>query len=270
MDAARLSLNQITVNALSLPEAVDACGRHGIPALAVWRDKIAEVGLARAAALVRDAGLHVSSVCRGGMFTDPGADRTRVLDDNRRAVEEAAEMGADVLVLVCGPLLDTDLPAARGRVRDGVEALLPFAREAGVALGIEPLHPMMISARSVVSTLGQALDLAEELDPSGGALGVVVDAYHVWWDPTLPEQIARAAGRILGYHVSDWLPGTNDLLLDRGMMGDGLIDLPGLSAQVAAAGWTGPVEVEILSADLWRQDADDVLRTVRTRFEECV
>ena len=136
MDAGRLSLNQITVNALSLPEAVEACGRHEIPALAVWRDKIADVGLARAASLVRDAGLHVSSVCRGGMFTDPAADRAAVLDDNRRAVEEAAELGADVLVLVCGPLLDTDMPAARDRVRSGVEALLPFAREAGVKLGI--------------------------------------------------------------------------------------------------------------------------------------
>lgn len=270
MDAGRLSLNQITVNALSLPEAVEACGRHEITALAVWRDKIADVGLPRAASLVRDAGLHVSSVCRGGMFTDPAADRATVLDDNRRAVEEAAELGADVLVLVCGPLPDTDLPAARDRVRSGVEALLPFAREAGVKLGIEPLHPMMIAERSVVSTLGQALDLAEDLDAAGDDLGVVVDAYHVWWDPALAEQIARAAGRILGYHVSDWLPRTTDLLLDRGMMGDGLIDLPALSAQVAAAGYAGPVEVEILSADLWRQDVDDVLRTVRKRFEECV
>ena len=267
MDAGRLSLNQITVNALDLPAAVAACERHQVPALALWRDKIAAVGLERAVRLVRSAGLRVSSVCRGGMFTDPAAGRAAVLDDNRRAVDEAAALEADVLVLVCGPLHDTDLPGARARVRDGIAELLPHARAAGVRLGIEPLHPMMLSERSVVVTLRQALDLAEEL---GEDVGVVVDAYHVWWDPDLDAQLARAAGRVLGYHVSDWLPRTTDLLLDRGMMGDGLIDLPRLSQRVAATGYTGPVEVEVLSSRWWARDADEVLRTVRERFEACV
>ncbi|NYD21439.1 sugar phosphate isomerase/epimerase family protein [Kineococcus aurantiacus] len=264
MDTARLSLNQITLNTLGLPEVVEICERHGIGSLAVWRDKVAAVGLDRAAALVRSAGLHVSSVCRGGMFTDPTVD---VREENRRAVEEAAALGADCLVLVCGPLLDHDLAAARGRVHDGIADLLPHARAAGVRLAVEPLHPMMISRRSVVNTLAQALDLSDALD---GEVGVVVDAYHVWWDPELDAQVARAGRRVLGYHVSDWLPGTADLLLDRGMMGDGLIDLPRVSRLVADAGYTGPVEVEILSTRWWAEDPDDVTRTLRKRFEEFV
>ncbi|MEZ0165729.1 sugar phosphate isomerase/epimerase family protein [Kineococcus sp. LSe6-4] len=271
MDTARLSLNQITLNSLDLPAAVAACERHEIGSIAVWRDRIAAVGLERAVDLVRSAGLHVSSVCRGGMFTDPAADPAAVLDDNRRAVEEAAALEADALVLVCGPLLDRDLPGARARVRDGIAALLPHARAAGVRLAVEPLHPMMIGVRSVISTLGQALDLSDELggDP-GEDVGVIVDAYHVWWDPELAAQIARAGTRVAGYHVSDWLPQTSDLLLDRGMMGDGLIDLPHLSGLVADAGFTGPVEVEILSQRWWAEDPDDVARLVRKRFEECV
>ncbi|WP_432503131.1 sugar phosphate isomerase/epimerase family protein [Kineococcus arenarius] len=271
MDTRRLSLNQITVNSWSLEQAVAGCVRHDIGAIALWRDKIAAAGLPRAVELVREAGLRVSSVCRGGMFTDPSADPAAVLDDNRRAVEEAAELGADTLVLVCGPLVDKDLPAARTRVRDGIAALLPHAAAAGVRLAIEPLHPMMISVRSVVVSIGQALDLVEELEPAHpGHLGVIVDAYHVWWDPALEQQLQRATGKVFGYHVSDWLPGTSDLLLDRGVMGDGLMDLPRLSAQVAATGFDGPVEVEVLSSRWWAEDPDDVLRLVRKRFEEFV
>jgi sugar phosphate isomerase/epimerase len=262
MDAARLSLNQITVNSLGLPETLDACVRHDV---ALWRDKIAAVGLERAVDLVAASGVHVSSVCRGGMFTV--GDPADVRADNRAAVEEAAALGADALVLVCGPLADRDLAGARSRVRAGIAELLPHARDAGVALAIEPLHPMMIAERSVVLSLRQALDLCDDL---GEGVGVVVDAYHVWWDPELDAQLERAAGRVLGYHVSDWLPRTSDLLLDRGMMGDGLIDLPRLSGLVAAAGHTGPVEVEILSTRWWAVDPDDVLRTVRTRFEQFV
>ncbi|WP_432561227.1 sugar phosphate isomerase/epimerase family protein [Kineococcus sp. SYSU DK003] len=267
MDLGRLSLNQITLNSLGLPEAVAACERHEVGAIAVWRDKIAAVGLDRAVDLVRSAGLHVSSVCRGGMFTDPAADPAAVREDNRRAVDEAAALRADSLVLVCGPLLDHDLAGARARVQDGITELLPYARDHGVRLAIEPLHPMMISRRSVISTLAQALDLSDALD---GEVGVIVDAYHVWWDPDLETQLARAGARIAGYHVSDWLPGTADLLLDRGMMGDGLIDLPRLSALVADAGYRGPVEVEILSSRWWAEDPDDTVRTLRKRFEEFV
>ena len=265
MDPARLSLNQITVNSLGLPETLDACVRHDVGAVALWRDKIAAVGLERAVGLVADSGVHVSSVCRGGMFTT--GDPADVRADNRAAVDEAAALGADALVLVCGPLADRDLAAARGRVRDGIAELLPYARDKGVSLAVEPLHPMMIAERSVVVTLRQALDLCDDL---GDGVGVVVDAYHVWWDPDLDAQLARAHGRVRGYHVSDWLPRTTDLLLDRGMMGDGVIDLPRLSGLVAAAGYDGPVEVEILSSRWWAEDPDDVVRTARKRFEEFV
>ena len=265
MDPARLSLNQITVNTLGLPEALDACVRHDVGAIALWRDKIAAVGLDRAVELVAASGVRVSSVCRGGMFTT--GDPADVLADNRRAVDEAAALGADALVLVCGPLTDHDLAGARARVRDGIAALLPHALAAGVPLAIEPLHPMMITERSVVVSLRQALDLCDDL---GEGVGVVVDAYHVWWDPDLDAQLARARGRVRGYHVSDWLPRTSDLLLDRGMVGEGVIDLPRLSAAVAATGYDGPVEVEVLSTRWWAEDPDEVVRTARKRFEEFV
>jgi sugar phosphate isomerase/epimerase len=264
----RLSLNQITVRPWSLEEVVKGCARHGIGSLAVWRDKLAEVGVTRGATMIRDAGLRVSSLCRGGMFTDPAVSAPTALDDNKRAVDEAAALGADVLVLVCGPLQDTDLPAARRRVADGVAALMPYAESAGVMVGIEPLHPMMISERSVVVSLRQANDLVETVGSAN--LGVVVDAYHVWWDPDLEREIHRATGRVLGYHVSDWLAETTDLLYCRGLMGDGLIDLPGLSAAVEKAGYRGPVEVEILSHELWRRDGDRVLDDVTDRFTRYV
>ena len=200
LDPARLSFNQITANHLSLAAAVEACAAAGIGWFGPWRHKL----VADAAARIRESGLRVSSLCRGGFFpADGDAGQAERAQDNRIAVEQAAELGTDVLVLVCGPAPDGDLESARRQVLEGIEALLPHAAEHGVRLGIEPLHPMMIAERSVVVTLAQALDLAERFDPA--TVGVVIDAYHVWWDPELERQIARAAGRILGYHVSDWL-----------------------------------------------------------------
>lgn len=269
MKAERLSLNQITVEQLSLPEMVTACAELGIVNVGLWRHKVAEVGLAQTAKLVLDNGLRVSSLCRGGMF--PAVDEPdarRRADDNRRAVDEAAELGADVLVLVCGPAHDRDLARARGQVRDGIAELLPYAQASGVRLGVEPLHPMMISARSVVVTLAQANDLVAVFDSSW--LGVVIDAYHVWWDPELADQLRRAAGHIVGFHVSDWLQDTPDVVYGRGLMGEGMIDLPGLAAAVEAAGWTGPVEVEILNKQIWARDPGELLAEVQQRFVDHV
>jgi sugar phosphate isomerase/epimerase len=243
----RLSLNQITVNRLSLRDAVGACRESGIPSIAVWREKVAEIGLPEAARILEDSGLFVSSLCRGGFFTD--ADAT---SENRRAVEEAAGLGAEVLVLVCGglPVGSRDLAGARARVAAGIEELAPYAIELGVRLGIEPLHPMYCSDRSVVSTLGQALDLAAPFPAEN--VGVIVDAYHVWWDPTLEETLARAAGRIAGFHIDDWVvPLPAGVLLGRGLPGEGVIDLPRLAASVFAAGFDGPVEVEVLNERVW-------------------
>jgi len=255
IDPARLSLNLMTVDHWSLAEAVERCASAGIATIAPWRHQL-DAGSART---IRDAGLAVSSLCRGGFFTSPGAD-----DDNRRAVEQAAELGAPVLVLVCGPPAGTDLAAARATIAAGIERLLPFAADHGVRLGIEPLHPMMVGERSAIVTLGEALTLARSFDDP--PVGVIVDAYHVFWDPRLDDELAGAAGLIAGYHVSDWLVPTQDLLAGRGLMGDGIIDLPRLGGLVAAAGYDGPVEVEVINPTLAAVPGDELLADIIARF----
>jgi sugar phosphate isomerase/epimerase len=266
---ARLSLNQITVDQWTLPEVVEGCVRAGITTIAPWREPVAEVGLDAAARLIADAGLSVSSLCRGGFFPAASEDeRRRADDDNRRAVDEAAALGTDVLVLVCGPPRGRDLPGARAEIAAGVERLAPYAAQHGVRLGIEPLHPMMIGERSAIVTLGEAVDLALRFDAD--QVGVVVDAYHVWWDPALERELTRAAGRIVGFHVSDWLVPTPDLLQGRGMMGDGIIDLRRLRHLVEAAGYEGPIEVEVINRDLWRLPGDELVALTCERFAAAV
>lgn len=261
----RLSLNQITTNRWSLKEAVEGCARAEIPEIALWRHKIEEIGLKESKRIVRDAGIKVSSICRGGMFpAATEAERKDRIDDNRRAVDEAAELGTDVLVLVCGPAPNKDLAGARKMVADGIEELVPYAKERGIKLGIEPLHPMYAAERSVIVSLAQANDLAEKYSPD--EVGVVVDVFHVWWDPDMFNQIARAIGRILGYHVSDWIVPTPDLLMGRGMMGDGVIDLHPIRLAVEEAGYKGPIEVEIFNQEIWDQPGDDVLALMKDRY----
>ncbi|WP_198371026.1 sugar phosphate isomerase/epimerase family protein [Roseomonas rosulenta] len=258
-----LSLNTITVKALTLAQCIEACARHGIPGISPWRDVLQAMGTQAAAKHIRDAGLKVTGLCRGGMFNLPGA-----IDDNRRAIEEAHAIGADCLVMVCGglPQGSKDLPGARAIMRDGLHAILPEARAAGVTLALEPLHPMTCADRSVLSTLGQALDLCDEL---GEGTGVAVDVYHVWWDPDLARQMARAKGRIAGFHVCDWKVPTTDLVFDRGLPGEGVIDIPAIRAMAEASGWGGGVEVEILSSHWWAQDPEAVLREVKARHALC-
>ncbi len=269
---ARLSLNQKTVDSWSLRDAVAGCVAHGFPSLGVWREPLADVGLPAAVRMVRDAGLRVSSLCRGGFVTDPDERMRRAShEDNRRALDEAAELGAPCLVIVPGglPAGDRDLPAARARVADAVEALVPHALETGVRLAIEPMHPIFAADRGVLSTLAQALDLAEPLPVE--AVGVVVDTFHVWWEPGVEQQIARAGDRIAGYQVCEWItPLPSDALLSRGMMGDGHIDFRHLTACVAAAGYRGDVEVEIFNADVWAADGNAVLDTIARRYVELV
>lgn len=261
----RLSLNQITTRGWSLPEAIDGCTRAGIAAIGLWRDKIAEVGLDAAVALVRDAGLRVSSVCRGGFFvTDDPEERARRRADNRRAVDETAAFGADTLVLVCGGQGDLPLASARDMVSDGVADLAPYAATCGIRLAIEPLHPMYCADRSVIVTLGQALDVAEAFPRE--QVGVMIDTFHVWWDPHVKAQIARAADRIAGFQVCDWLVPLPDVLLGRGLMGDGPIDFRDLVNAVDAAGYDGPIEVEIFNRAIWDAPADEVVAAVKERF----
>lgn len=266
----RLSLNTATTKRWNLSEAVDGCVRAGIGGIGLWRDRVAEAGLSAAAALVRRSGLHVSSLCRGGFFTAADAQgRAHALDDCRRAIEECAALEADVLVLVCGglPPGSRDLPYARSLVRDALAVLAPRAAELGVRLGIEPLHPMFCADRCVVSSLGQALELAEPFPAA--VVGVIVDTYHVWWDPHLDAQLARAAGRIAGFQVCDWiLPLPADVLLGRGHLGDGCVDVRRIAERVHAAGYRGYVEVEIFNDTVWARPGDETVRTVRDRFAE--
>ncbi|MFG2066830.1 sugar phosphate isomerase/epimerase family protein [Micromonospora tulbaghiae] len=269
---ARLSLNQRTTQRWSVAEAVDGCVRAGIPAIGLWREPVAENGVPAAARLVADAGLRVSSLCRGGFLTAADeAGRIEALADNRRAIDEAAALRAACLVLVVGglPPGSRDLAGARQRVADALAELAPYAAERGVRLALEPLHPMYCADRAVLSTLGQALDLAEAFPAE--QVGVVVDTFHVWWDPDVWRQIARAGTRIASFQVCDFLtPLPADVLLGRGMMGDGHIDFPPLRRAVEAAGYSGDVEVEIFNAEVWATDPDRVLATMTARYVDRV
>ncbi|MGN6487905.1 MAG: sugar phosphate isomerase/epimerase family protein, partial [Devosia sp.] len=235
-----------------------------------WRDQVAAAGLREAASIVRANNLRVTGLCRGGMFpADTAAGRQAAIDDNRRAIDEAAELDADCLVLVVGGLPGTskDIGEARKMVADGIAAILPHARASKVPLAIEPLHPMYAADRACVNTVDQALDIANHV---GEGVGVAIDVYHVWWDPNLSAAIARAGseGRIYAHHICDWLVPTTDMLLDRGMMGDGVIDLRAIRTMIETAGYHGPQEVEIFSRDnWWKRPGDEVVRTCVERFE---
>ncbi len=277
-----LSINTATLRRQAdLVGIVEACARAQIRAIDPGRDQVAAVGLPRAVKAVKDAGLQLSGYCRGGMFTADSARLAEARDDNRRAVDEAAELGAPCLVLVVGGLPQysrlgsapsKDLVAARMQVEEGIARLLDYARSAGLSLALEPLHPMYAADRACVNTLAQALDICDRLDPARtGGIGVALDAYHVWWDPALWDGIARAGkDRLLAYHVCDWLVPTRDMLNDRGMMGDGVIDLKRLRAAVEAVGYAGFSEVEIFS-DAWgERPLAEVLDVCIARHKEVV
>ena len=273
-DLERLSLNTATTKALTLAEAVEVAARARLGWVGLWRDRVAEVGVDRAARLVQDAGLRVSSLCRGGFLTalDPAGKQT-ALEDNRAAIDEAATLGTAELIMVVGGLPDgdRDLAGARARVAERIADLVPYATDGGVRLVLEPLHPMYAADRAVISTLAQALDLAAP--HPADAVGVVVDTFHVWWDPALAEQVARAGreGRLASYQVCDFnLPIAADPLLSRGMMGDGVIDFAAITRMVAATGYHGPVEVEIFNADIWAAPADGIVETMTERWRTLV
>jgi sugar phosphate isomerase/epimerase len=260
-----LSLNTATIRKQwTLAQAIEGCARHGIRGISPWRDQVAQMGLSQARKSIREKNLTVTGLCRGGFFT---AKDWR--DDNRRAIEEARELGAQCLVLVVGGLLpgSKDLGRARQLIQEGIATILPEAKKAGVPLAIEPLHPMQTAERACINTLEQALDICDAL---GDGIGVAVDVYHVWWDPKLQDQIARAGKRILAHHICDWRVPTRDLLNDRGMMGDGVIDLPLIRSWVESAGYAGFQEVEIFSElDWWKRDPDEVLSTCKERHARC-
>ena len=281
-DPSLLSINTATVRAQwPLPDTIAALARQGIRGISPWRDQVAAAGLDDTARRIRDAGLTVTGLCRGGMFPAPDREGRRAAhDDNRRAVDEALTLGAQCLVLVVGGLpkdrggqiVSRDLAGAREMVRDGLGSLYEYAHGAGMPLAIEPLHPMYAADRACVNTMAQANALCDELAPDGtDGLGLAVDVYHVWWDPLLRAELIRAGerNRLFAYHICDWLVPTRDLLNDRGMMGDGVIDLPLIRGWMDAAGYRGMHEVEIFSAqDWWKRDGDEVLLTCRRRHAE--
>ncbi|KOU01756.1 sugar phosphate isomerase [Streptomyces sp. NRRL F-2295] len=269
-DLARLSINQETIKQWSLEELAEGCAKAGIGRVGLWRAPVQAYGVERTARLLSDAGIGVTSLCRGGFFTalDP-AERARALDDNRAAIDEAAALSTDTLVLVSGglPPGSRDLHGARERVADALAELAPYAAECGVRLAIEPLHPMFASDRCVVSTLGQALDLAERFPAE--QVGVVVDTYHLWWDDRAPADIARAGagGRIHAFQLADWItPLPAGVLLGRGQLGDGSVDFRAFRSAVESAGYDGPIEVEIFNEALWAREGAEVLAEVAERY----
>jgi sugar phosphate isomerase/epimerase len=282
-----LSINTATIRKqhgteMPLDQIIEAVAARGIRAISPWRDQVAAIGLHRTSQLVKKYGLELSGYCRGGMF--PAADEAGLkaaLDDNRRAVDEACELNAACLVLVVGGLpgalagkaAHKDIARSRQQVKDGIAQTLEYARAKRMPLAIEPLHPMYAADRACVNTMEQALDICDELDPErSGALGVAVDVYHVWWDPKLEQQIARAGkDRILAFHVCDWMTPTVHLLEDRGMMGDGVIDIPRIRRWVEAQGFEGYSEVEIFSTgNWWKKDHGEVLDTCIARHKSAV
>ena len=279
---AHLSINTATLRKqLALPAIIEACARRKIAAICPWRDQVQAAGLAAIARQIKDAGLVLSGYCRGGFFTAAdAAGRRAALEDNRKAIDEASALGAPCLVLVAGSLpgalqgapTSNDIGFARSQVHDGIAATLECAKGAGMPLAIEPLHPMQAAERACVNTLEQALDICDALDPGRtGKVGVALDVYHVWWDPKLQAQIARAgAKRLLAYHVCDWLVPTRDLVNDRGMMGDGVIELKKIRGWVEAAGYLGFAEIEIFSDHWWSVPADGVLDACMTRHRGVV
>ncbi|MFT4261921.1 MAG: sugar phosphate isomerase/epimerase family protein [Nocardioides sp.] len=264
----RLSLNQKTTNSWSLPEAVEGCVRHGIGSIGVWREPLADTGLEKSARLIRDAGLRVSSLCRGGFLTGIEESlRRAAIEENLRALDEAHTLDAACLVMVVGglPPGSKDLPGARARVAEAIATLAPAAADAGVRLALEPMNPIYAADRGVCSTLGEALDLAEQF--TAEQVGVVVDSFHVWWDPQLEAQVARAGKRIASFQVCDWItPLPADTLLARGMMGSGHIDFRHHLDLMTKAGYDGDIEVEIFNAEVWATDPDSVLETMKFRF----
>jgi len=277
-----LSLNTATVRKQGdLVQIVEACARHGIRAIDPWRDQVAAIGLDRAVRAVHDAGLELSGYCRGGMFTSDAARRIEVRDDNRRAIDEAVALGAPCIVLVAGGLpqysrpgsvASKDIVKARAQVADAIAEMLVYAQDARMPLAIEPLHPAYAADRACVNTTMQALDICDQLDPQRtGALGVALDVYHIWWDPEVLPQIARAGReRLLAFHVCDWMVPTKDILNDRGMMGDGVIDIRSLRSAVEVEGYSGYSEIEIFSNAWWDRPIDEVLQTCIERHRKVV
>jgi sugar phosphate isomerase/epimerase len=265
----RLSINQYSIRQWDLAQLIQGCRSNGIKTVGLWRDKINAVGLEKARELLQESGIAVSSLCRGGFFPySSDQERIKTIAENQRAVDEAAALGSPLLVLVCGGIALAGLDRSREMVREGIAGLTPYAQARGVRLGIEPLHPMFTANRSVIATLEQANMLARDFPAD--TVGIVIDAYHVWWDPNVYQEIDRAGRRIFAFHVSDWLAPPPDFLNGRGLMGDGCIEFGKLIAAANRAGYSGPIEVEIFNEQLWSLPGNEALSLIKKRFAEFI
>src|SRR5258708_31181133 len=263
----RLSINHYSVRELTVEQLAEECRQLRISYVGLWREKVRELGIERAKALIDQAELRISSLCRAGFFPyDDAAQRQKSIEENRKAIDEAAVLGAQLVVLVCGGIAAAGLSASREMVAEGIANLVPYAAERGIRLGVEPLHPMFAADRSVIVTLAQANELAAHFPAD--VVGIVVDAYHVWWDPALETEIGRAADRIFGFHLSDWIVPLPDILNGRGLMGDGYIELPRIAALIEQAGYHGPIEVEIFNQTLWQIPGQTALERIKERFTD--
>ena len=263
MDLSRLCIHTITTKPWPIETAIERFSARGVAAMTVWRDALEGRDIAATGKRIRDAGMDVVSLCRGGFFpAETAAARQEALDDNRRAIDEAAALGAPLVVLVCGALPGQPLDVSRGQIRDGIEAVLPHAQAAGVKLGVEPLHPLYADSRSAVNMMAQANDICARIDSP--FVGVVVDVYHLWWDPDLEREVRRCGqmGKLFAFHVCDWRTPTEDLLNDRGLMGEGCINIRQIRGWVEEAGFDGYNEVEIFSDRYWAMEQGQVLERI--------
>ena len=268
-DLSQLCIHTITTKPWNIEEAAKNFSAEGVKGITVWRDALANRDIRQTGQLLRDHGLEIVSLCRGGFFPKKEKEKRKLaIDDNLKAIEEAAELGAPMIVLVCGADPSQSLDDSRKQIQEGIETILPQATAAGVKLAIEPLHPMYADTRSAINTLAQANDMAEQINSQ--YVGVAVDVYHLWWDPFLEQEIKRCGenDHLFAFHICDWNTPTTDMLNDRGLMGDGCIPVNKIRSWVEATGFNGFYEVEIFSTKYWQQDQSQFLKKIIKAYKE--
>ncbi len=268
-DLSQLCIHTITTKPLSIEEAAKNYSEEGVKGITVWRDALANRNIRQTGQLLRDHGLNIVSLCRGGFFPNKEKEKRKAaIDDNLKAIDEAAELGASLIVLVCGADSSQPLEDSRKQIKEGIETILPAAVAANIKLAIEPLHPMYADTRSAINTLAQANDMATQINSP--FVGVAVDVYHLWWDPFLQQEIKRCGenNHLFAFHICDWNSPTTDMLLDRGLMGDGCIPVNKIRSWVEDAGFDGFYEVEIFSNKYWQQDQTHFLKKIIKAYKE--
>lgn len=268
-DLSKLCIHTITTKPLRFSQACSAYAEKGVKGITIWRDAIRDIPHAKVKKMLSDHGLDLVSYCRGGFFPHPDKSRRgEAIEDNKKMIDEAKAIEAPMIVLVCGAHPDQSLEVSRNQIREGIEAILPFAEKTGIKLAIEPLHPMYTDDRSAINTMAQANTLAEEIDSL--YLGIAVDVYHVWWDPDLKEEIMRCGEQenLFAFHICDWLTPTKHLLLDRGLMGEGCINIRQIRGWVEEAGFEGYHEVEIFSERWWEKDQEEFLNRIIEAYDK--